>query len=172
MRRSLSICLMAAVLAGCASGGSEINMERFTMTSDVSASAYSIPYAFDFHLTNILRSGSIVLRTSDVTAKAARHHRWSEDLERQLNIILTDAFMKQGAHPAGLLRVDVSHFEGDLEGNVLIEAAVSHEKDRSDIKNYAYRGQIPQAGYEALVREMRKGWQQVSDQIVKDWTQR
>ncbi len=132
----------------------------------------------DIDLADYLNSVGIVYQQDDVQLTTANQHRWAEALDKQLTRSLLQslrqqlpAYQWQNGQTAGQnvaqLQVKVRGFHGKADGHAIIsgEWVLNTEKQQ-------YSGQFQQLypltadGYPALVRELRAGWQQTSQQLA------
>lgn len=132
----------------------------------------------DIDLADYLNSVGIVYQQDDVQLTTANQHRWAEALDKQLTRSLLQslrqqlpAYQWQNGQTAGQnvaqLQVKVRGFHGRADGHAVISGEWTLVTGSQQ-----YSGQFQQQypltadGYPALVRELRAGWQQTSQQLA------
>ena len=149
-------CLL--ILSGCQT--SNINVERYTVADDVSASSWRGLSRIKVNLAGILSDGSLVVKISDVVLRPAQHHRWSGKLEEQLAAVLSEEL--RNSEPISV-DIDVSKFYGALDSQVEIEALFTAYQNEKKISSLVleFNEKQPVPGYECMVVTLKKGWKKI-----------
>ena len=132
----------------------------------------------DIELADYLNSVGIVYQQDDVQLVTANQHRWAEALDKQLTRSLLQNLRQQlpayqwqtgqiARQTVAQLQVKVRGFHGRADGHAVISGEWTLLTATQQ-----YSGQFQQHyplttdGYPALVRELRAGWQQTSQQLA------
>ncbi|MFP1721718.1 membrane integrity-associated transporter subunit PqiC [Lonsdalea quercina] len=129
-------------------------------------------------LADSLSNSGIVYQTSDVRYTIASNNLWASPLDQQLQQSLI-ATLQQGLPSWGVvnrepdgdratLDITVSAFQGRYDGSAVIRGAWTlRYQDR--IITQPFNVTLPQSedGYDALVKTLAEGWQQVAQSIVR-----
>jgi len=167
MRNTLLTTLAVLLIAGCSSDSGSVNQARYDLLEGVAPAAFPSTEKLQVRVYGLLADEGIVLQTSPVTLQPARNHCWQWDLARQLTVLLSEAMLAEGATLSTPLQVDVSRFNGSLEGTVSIAVSVKFG-DKAEAKEYRWQSKQSEPGYEALVIELKRGWKELAGQIARD----
>lgn len=165
-----TIAIMAAsltMLAGCGANSESVSLDEYSLLEGTGSAALTAPYSVTVRLHGIVDSHGIVIRTSDVTYRPAARHLWSGELADELKLILSDSLLRYGVNENVALDVDVMKFNGSLDGQVEIDAWISAVNGKKTLlsRAFTYNGQQSQDGYAALVRELKRGWTMIADEV-------
>lgn len=155
------------MLAGCGANSESVSLDEYSLLEGTGSAALTAPYSVTVRLHGIVDSQGIVIRTSDVTYRPAVRHLWSGELADELKLILSDSLLRYGVNDNVALDVDVMKFNGSLDGQVEIDAWISAVNGRKTLlsRAFTYNGQQSQDGYAALVRELKRGWTVIADEV-------
>ncbi|MFB0974794.1 MAG: ABC-type transport auxiliary lipoprotein family protein [Tolumonas sp.] len=169
-------------LTACSSSNNSPNYYAIalpdTQSSEVAPGLQPVVAVSDIELADYLNSVGIVYQQDDVQLVTANQHRWAEALDKQLTRSLLQNLRQQlpdyqwqtgqiARQTVAQLQVKVRGFHGRADGHAVISGEWTLLTDTQQ-----YSGQFQQQypltadGYPALVRELRAGWQQTSQQLA------
>ncbi len=176
-------CLLLGALSACSSSTSTPDYYAIALpdaqTAAITPSQQPIVSVADVELADYLNSVGIVYQQNDVQLTTANQHRWAEALDKQLTRALLqnlreklpDYQWQNGqtvGQPIAQLQVKVRGFHGKNDGHAMISGEWILTRGTQQ-----YSGQFQQEyplsadGYPALVRELRNGWQNTSQQMAQ-----
>ncbi|WP_192458616.1 membrane integrity-associated transporter subunit PqiC [Musicola keenii] len=124
-------------------------------------------------LTDALAGNGIVFQTSDVRYTLTTQNQWASPLDQQLQLALLTTLRSglpgwdvttsgAGATPV-TLQVNVTAFQGRFDGRAIVRGEwVLRDKSRVVTQPFNVEVSLREDGYDALVKALAQGWQQVS----------
>ena len=165
-------CCGVLSLSGCAPT-EDTHFERYTLTQSIAPEAYDSPYSVSVKLVPILDQGGVVIQLSDVALRPAKNYRFSAQLATELQLLLIDQLQKQEIDPRYHFAVQVTKFQGTLEGRVIVEAYVQVTDARRNNREVLAQGYVKQSeqrddGYGSLVTELKSNYLALASQLISD----
>lgn len=179
------LLLAAALLLTACSGGQPKTYYQLPTTAERAESAAGGGtvarqlWLEHVSVADYLASSGLVYQTSDVRYVIASNNLWASPLEQQLRqALLADlnggmpgwliSDRSLGTEPEAVLNVTVTAFHGRYDGKAVVrgEWTLSH---RDRLTKQPFDIELPQTedGYDALVRTLGQGWQQVAQSIAR-----
>lgn len=166
MKYLLNLVLSLLVLTACSS---TIPTTRYSLVEDVDSSSFKLSYQINLELTDSLKDGGVVLKTSEVSLQSANYHRWYGSLKDQLSILLNDSLIEHQVDKKIKFDVFVSKFYGSTSGDVFIDVTVNATKDKQIFTHrYTQNQKQSKDGYQALVECLKSNYEQICSTIAKD----
>jgi uncharacterized lipoprotein YmbA len=168
MKRLLPFVFSGLFLFGCSS--QEVTYDRYSLVEDIDSKSFVAPYDISVDLYSTLDDGGIVLKTTDVTLRAANHHRWASDLKSQLIVILNKHLTEYQVRKDLDIDISVSKFYGSVDGNVYIDLFADVKcKDKNYFQHsYSYVSKQQEDGYASLVKELKRGIDSIGNKLAQD----
>ncbi|WP_281071986.1 PqiC family protein [Succinivibrio dextrinosolvens] len=167
--KKLTACVVSCLfLLGCTS--QEISYDRYSLVEDVSSQSFNSQYDIAVDLFSTLEDGGIVLKTTDVTLRAANHHRWASDLKSQIAVILNKHLSDYQVRNDLDIDISVSKFYGSVDGNVYIDLFADVKLDDRQYfhHGYSFTSKQEEDGYASLVKELKRGINSIGNKFAQD----
>ncbi|MDD6317895.1 MAG: ABC-type transport auxiliary lipoprotein family protein [Succinatimonas hippei] len=163
MYKLIVFTIISVILSGCSVANSPETL-RYSIVSDVKASSLTGQYIVSVILSDELKTGGLVVRTSDLTVRTAQYHVWASGLDSQLSILLCEALESAGVSQNVSVDADVYRFEGSLNGRTYIEMVISGRYDGKEVfrHGYSYEGKQRADGYDPMVEDLRNGFRGIA----------
>ncbi|CAO97154.1 membrane integrity-associated transporter subunit PqiC [Erwinia tasmaniensis] len=171
---------LALTLSACGSGPKTAYYQLPTVTPStaVSSSTLARPLWVErVTVPDYLAGSGVVYQSNDVQYVIATNNQWASPLDQQLqqtlvsNLSATLPQVLISSTPLGqqhdTLKVDVSGFHGRYDGHAVVSGEWVLEHN-GELFKQPFVIALPQKddGYDALVRTLAAGWQQVADQVA------
>ncbi len=168
MKRLLPFVFSGLFLFGCSS--QEVTYDRYSLVEDIDSKSFVSPYDISVELYSTLDDGGIVIKTTDVTLRAANHHRWASDLKSQLIVILNKHLTEYQVRKDLDIDISVSKFYGSVDGNVYIDlfADVKRKDKKYFQHSYSFFSKQQEDGYASLVKELKRGIDSIGNKLAQD----
>ena len=168
MKRFTACVISCLFLFGCSS--QEISYDRYSLVEDISSQSFNSPYDISVDLFSTLEDGGIVLKTTDVTLRAANHHRWASDLKSQIAVILNKYLSDYQVRKDLDIDISVSKFYGSVDGNVYIDLFADVKlNDKNYFQHgYSFNSKQEEDGYASLVKELKRGIDSIGNKFAQD----
>ncbi|TKI07518.1 membrane integrity-associated transporter subunit PqiC [Martelella alba] len=181
MKKGILLALVVLLMA--CSGNTQPRYYQLPMAADT---AQGVPatgrhlWVSRVNVADYLAGNGVVYQTNDVEYVTAGSHLWASPLAQQLrqNLLVTlgnalpGTLVAAGQSPGDQdsLDVNVTGFHGRYDGKAIIrgEWLLTHN---GEVRRYPFSLALSQPGdgYDALVRTLAKGWQQVGQNIARQW---
>lgn len=166
--------LSCLLMAGCSS---DINLERYSLTEDLSAAAYVAPSCLQLRLTPKVNTGGLMVQTGAHTVVSAAQHRWAEPLDLQLTALFTSQLQQDPELLNSLLKdqlqlkVLVTSLQSNLNGQAQAQLLCTLQDANGKIlQQQAFEARVPLAsdGYSALSAALQQAFMEASAQCVAE----
>ncbi|QQG30190.1 membrane integrity-associated transporter subunit PqiC [Pectobacterium carotovorum] len=174
---------MALVLSACSSSNIQKTYYQLPTTANTSTVQTAMTQGHPLWVEHVsvadyLVNAGLVYQTNDVQYVIASNNLWASPLDQQLQqVLVTNLGLKlpgwvvttqpQGSEQA-VLNVVVTGFHGRYDGNVIVRGEWMLTYQGKVVKR-PFSVMLPQTedGYDALVRTLAQGWQQVAQSIAQ-----
>lgn len=168
MKKIILVCALIGLLNGCSQN--TVTPDRYSIIDNVSSLSYNATYNIKVNMNATLDEGGVVIKTSDVTFRAASNHRWSSDLKEQIYLIFKDFYTKYQVKNDLVSSIYVNKFYGSQEGMVYIDLSVTVRRKNSSYyeKQFVFEELQSESGYPSLVEKLKEGIYQIAQETAQD----
>ncbi|MEI7410869.1 membrane integrity-associated transporter subunit PqiC [Pectobacterium aroidearum] len=177
------ILVLALVLSACSSSSTQKTYYQLPIIADTNTVQSAVIQGHPLWVEHVsvadyLVNAGLVYQTNDVQYVIASNNLWASPLDQQLQqALVTNLGHKlpgwvvttqpQGSDQA-VLNVSVTGFHGRYDGNAVVRGEWMLTYQGKVVKR-SFSVVLPQTedGYDALVRTLAQGWQQVSQSIAQ-----
>ncbi len=168
----------ALMLCACSN---QVNLERYSLTTDCQAAAAAHPFAVTLQLSPPLNDGGIIMRTGDYTLVSAQSHRWAVPLQTQLLTLFNQALLNFSAQHTELSNalqkahytLTVTAFQGTPAGQAEVAVLFTLKDDQANtllkVESSSKRA-LRADGYSALCSALEAGFMQISNKFLQEAT--
>ncbi|MGF6561883.1 membrane integrity-associated transporter subunit PqiC [Erwinia aphidicola] len=171
---------LALALSACSGTPKTVYYQLPAAGSSVAASSQNVSrpvWVEHVSVPDYLAGNGVVYQSNDVQFVIAANNQWASPLDQQLQQTLVSNL--SAALPGALvsstpmgeqhdtLNVSVTGFHGRYDGHVVVSGAWTLEHEGKLTRQpFAFDLAQNEDGYDALVRTLAKGWQQVAGQVA------
>lgn len=168
MKRFSVYFLSCLFLFGCSS--QEVSYDRYSLVEDIDSHSFIPSYDICVDLYSTLDDGGIVIKTTDVTLRAANHHRWASDLKSQILVIINKHLSEYQVRKDLDIDISVNKFYGSVDGNVYIDLYADVKRNNRNYfqHSYSFLSKQEEDGYGALVKELKRGLDSIANKLAQD----
>ncbi|WP_042013613.1 PqiC family protein [Aeromonas fluvialis] len=184
MKKQILTLGLLALLAGCSSTQPSLHYYSLNGDSQPPLATPAQPQhqlvLRPVRLASQLDRISLVYQLEGQELHFTEHHRWAGSLNDQLNQLTLNGLStrlpgwvvrQDGARKGPQLSISVERFQGRHDGSAVLSGRWRLlAEDGTVLRDAPFRQErvLPADGYNALVRELGQGWQQLLDQIATE----